>query len=188
MGPRQIFWVSSDPPTMLCPGAGGWLAISWLKIEPQYDIVETAFIVGYVRDRDGDQAGQRTTFMHRARTVQMSHEASSMVDFIRAGDVVIVVKLDRLGRNTHDVLNLVHELAEKGASLRALEPSIDTSAPMARWSSLCWAWSPRWSLASSSIGSARASTPLKRKVPKRPSGYVDRVRSVPPRKEGMGRQ
>ena len=23
MGPRQIFWLSSDPPTMLCPGAGG---------------------------------------------------------------------------------------------------------------------------------------------------------------------
>jgi Resolvase, N terminal domain len=29
---------------------------------------------------------------------------------IRCGDVLIVVKLDRLGRNTRDVLNLVHEL------------------------------------------------------------------------------
>jgi len=33
-----------------------------------------------------------------------------------------VVKLDRLGRNTRDVLNLVHEPEQKGASLRVLEP------------------------------------------------------------------
>jgi DNA invertase Pin-like site-specific DNA recombinase len=43
-----------------------------------------------------------------------------------------VVKLDRLGRNTRDVLNLVHELEEKGASLRVLEPAIDTGGPMGR--------------------------------------------------------
>jgi DNA invertase Pin-like site-specific DNA recombinase len=37
-----------------------------------------------------------------------------------------------LGRNTRDVLNLVHELKEKGASLRVLEPGIDTGGPMGR--------------------------------------------------------
>ena len=42
-----------------------------------------------------------------------------------------MVKLDRL-RNTGDVLNLVHELEEKGASLRVLEPAIDTGGPMGR--------------------------------------------------------
>ena len=62
----------------------------------------------------------------------MRHEASSTLDFIRSGDVLIVVKLDRLGRNTRDVLNLVHELEEKGASLRVLEPAIDTGGPMGR--------------------------------------------------------
>jgi DNA invertase Pin-like site-specific DNA recombinase len=60
------------------------------------------------------------------------NELSSILDFIRAGDVLIVVKLDRLGRNTRDVLNLVHELEEKGASLRVLEPAIDTGGPMGR--------------------------------------------------------
>ena len=58
------------------------------------------------------------------------NELASILDFIRPGDVLIVVKLDRLGRNTRDVLNLVHELEEKGASLRVLEPSIDTGGPM----------------------------------------------------------
>ena len=62
----------------------------------------------------------------------MSREVSSILDFIRHGDVLIVVKLDRLGRNTRDVLNLVHELEERGASLRVLEPAIDTGGPMGR--------------------------------------------------------
>ena len=59
-------------------------------------------------------------------------ELASIFDFIRPGDVLIVVKLDRLGRNTRDVLNLVHELEEKGASLRVLEPAIDTGGAMGR--------------------------------------------------------
>ncbi len=52
--------------------------------------------------------------------------------FIRPGDTLVVVKLDRLGRSTRDVLNLVHELEQKGASLRVLEPAIDTGGPMGR--------------------------------------------------------
>jgi DNA invertase Pin-like site-specific DNA recombinase len=40
------------------------------------------------------------------------------------------VQLDRLGRNTRGVLNLVHEPEEKGASLRVLEPAIETEGPM----------------------------------------------------------
>ena len=43
-----------------------------------------------------------------------------------------MVKLDRLGRSTRDVLNLVHELEAKSAALRVLEPEIDTSKPEGR--------------------------------------------------------
>lgn len=53
-------------------------------------------------------------------------ELASIMDFIREGDELVVVKLDRLGRSTRDVLNLVHELEEKGASLRVLEPEFCT--------------------------------------------------------------
>jgi DNA invertase Pin-like site-specific DNA recombinase len=59
-------------------------------------------------------------------------ELASILDFIRPDDALIVAKLDRLGRNTRGVLNLVHELEEKGASLRVLEPAIDTGGPMGR--------------------------------------------------------
>jgi DNA invertase Pin-like site-specific DNA recombinase len=43
-----------------------------------------------------------------------------------------VVKLDRLGRSTRDVLNLVHELEQKGAGLRVLEPEFCTSGDTGR--------------------------------------------------------
>ena len=33
--------------------------------------------------------------------------------FMRPGDTLVVVKLDRLGRSTRDVLNLVHELDQR---------------------------------------------------------------------------
>jgi DNA invertase Pin-like site-specific DNA recombinase len=54
------------------------------------------------------------------------------MDFIRAGDCLVVVKLDRLGRSTRDVSNLVHELEQKDAHLRVLEPAISTDGPMAK--------------------------------------------------------
>jgi DNA invertase Pin-like site-specific DNA recombinase len=59
-------------------------------------------------------------------------ELEAVMAFIRPGDALVVVKLDRLGRSTRDVLNLVHELEQKGASLKVLEPEIDTGGPMGR--------------------------------------------------------
>jgi DNA invertase Pin-like site-specific DNA recombinase len=53
-------------------------------------------------------------------------ELASILEFIRAGDELVVVKLDRLGRSTRDVLNLVHELEGKGATLTVLEPAFST--------------------------------------------------------------
>jgi DNA invertase Pin-like site-specific DNA recombinase len=53
-------------------------------------------------------------------------ELSSIMEFIRSADELCVVKLDRLGRSTRDVLNLVHELEAKGAALTVLEPSFST--------------------------------------------------------------
>jgi DNA invertase Pin-like site-specific DNA recombinase len=52
--------------------------------------------------------------------------------FIRPGDDMVVVKLDRLGCSTRDVLNLVHELEQKGAGIRVLEPEFCTSTDTGR--------------------------------------------------------
>jgi DNA invertase Pin-like site-specific DNA recombinase len=52
------------------------------------------------------------------------------MQFLRAGDELVVLRLDRLGRSTREVLNLVHELDAKGASLRVLEPEVTTAGDM----------------------------------------------------------
>lgn len=54
------------------------------------------------------------------------------MQFMHVGDELVVLRLDRLGRSTRDVLNLVHELDEKGASLRVLEPEVTTAGSMGR--------------------------------------------------------
>lgn len=41
-------------------------------------------------------------------------ELATVLEFLRAGDELVVHSLDRLGRSTRDVLNLVHELDAKG--------------------------------------------------------------------------
>ncbi|WP_018403229.1 recombinase family protein [Marinobacter gelidimuriae] len=59
-------------------------------------------------------------------------ELETVLEFLRRGDELVVHRLDRLGRSTRDVLNLVHELDARGASLRILEPDITTKGAMGR--------------------------------------------------------
>jgi DNA invertase Pin-like site-specific DNA recombinase len=53
-------------------------------------------------------------------------ELASVMEFIRCGDELVVVRLDRLGRSPRDVHNLVHDLDQKGAGLRVLELEFTT--------------------------------------------------------------
>ena len=43
------------------------------------------------------------------------------------GDTLVVTRLDRLGRSLRDLANIAHEIEAKGAALRVLEQSVDTS-------------------------------------------------------------
>jgi DNA invertase Pin-like site-specific DNA recombinase len=45
---------------------------------------------------------------------------AELLAYARAGDTVVVHTLDRLGRNLREVLNLVHELNERGVGVRSL--------------------------------------------------------------------
>jgi DNA invertase Pin-like site-specific DNA recombinase len=52
---------------------------------------------------------------------------------LKAGDVVIVTKLDRLGRSTRELLDLIDRIGKAGASFRSLgDPLWDTSSAQGR--------------------------------------------------------
>lgn len=59
-------------------------------------------------------------------------ELATIMDFLSKGDELVVLRLDRLGRSTRNVLNLVHELDARGATLRAVEPEVTTAGDMGR--------------------------------------------------------
>ncbi|WP_196443805.1 recombinase family protein [Planomonospora sp. ID67723] len=44
----------------------------------------------------------------------------ALLAYARPGDTIVVHTLDRLGRNLREVLNLVHDLAERGIGVRSL--------------------------------------------------------------------
>ena len=50
-----------------------------------------------------------------------------MIEQLRSGDVVVVWRLDRLGRSLKNLIALVEDLAEKGVGFRSLSESIDTT-------------------------------------------------------------
>jgi DNA invertase Pin-like site-specific DNA recombinase len=52
---------------------------------------------------------------------------SEMLKYIRSGDVVIVTKLDRLGRSLKSILSTIDEIHNKSATLKSLDGGIDTS-------------------------------------------------------------
>lgn len=54
-------------------------------------------------------------------------ELATVLDFIRAGDVLVVTRIDRLARSIGDLQTIVRTLREKGAALQATEQPVDTS-------------------------------------------------------------
>ena len=48
----------------------------------------------------------------------------SVIEFARSNDTVVVWRLDRLGRNMQDLINLVNELNKRGVSFYSIEENI----------------------------------------------------------------
>ena len=57
-------------------------------------------------------------------------ELATVLDFLRHGDELVVTRLDRLGRDTRDVLNLIHECERRGATVTVLDPHVSTRGEM----------------------------------------------------------
>ena len=96
-------------------------------------------LIGYARVSTDDQnaslqedalkkAGCIRTFTDHASGSKASRpELDRMLDQLRRGDVVVVWRLDRLGRSLKNLIELVADLDEKGVGFRSLTESIDTT-------------------------------------------------------------
>jgi DNA invertase Pin-like site-specific DNA recombinase len=62
-------------------------------------------------------------------TTEGRSELRTVLSFIRAGDTLMVTRIDRLARSVKDLEEIVAELKAKGAFLRATEQPVDTSTP-----------------------------------------------------------
>lgn len=97
-------------------------------------------MVGYARVSTRDQnlsaqidqlkaAGCKELFVDQGsgKDTRERTDLGRLLDFVRAGDVVVVTQLDRLSRSLIDLLNLVEQLGKKGVELRSLKENFDTS-------------------------------------------------------------
>lgn len=102
--------------------------------------------VGYARVSTGDQKidsqiedlqreGCEKIFEGKFSGVSTENDQQldKMLSFIRESDVVVVCRLDRLGRTLKRILEVIDAIHDKSASLKTLDGSLDTSkkSPMA---------------------------------------------------------
>ena len=55
-------------------------------------------------------------------------QLEALLEHLRKGDVVVVWKLDRLARSLKDLVSLVNQIQEKGASFQSVNDQIDTTS------------------------------------------------------------
>jgi len=99
--------------------------------------------IGYARVSTRDQnldlqldalrkAGCNDTYIYTEEISGATRERPQLQKLreqLREGDVVVVWKLDRLGRSLADLIHLVNEIQAKGAGLLSLNDNIDTTTP-----------------------------------------------------------
>lgn len=97
--------------------------------------------IGYIRvstseQREGLQedalkaAGCEKIFMDKVSGAKFEREGlNAALAFARAGDTLVVWKLDRLGRSLIDLIGRVNVMKERGVDFISLTESIDTTTP-----------------------------------------------------------
>ncbi len=91
---------------------------------------------GQVLDRQMDAfkvAGCDRVFEDRASGARADRPGlAACLDYLRTGDVLLVLDLDRLGRRAGELIRLVDDLESRGIGFRALNASFDTTTPAGR--------------------------------------------------------
>jgi DNA invertase Pin-like site-specific DNA recombinase len=101
-------------------------------------------LIGYARVSTADQnldsqidalkaAGCKKIYQEKMSGVRDDRpELEKCLDYIRDGDTLVVLKLDRLGRSLHHLVKVVNLLHTKEANFKSLSDSIDTTTPRGR--------------------------------------------------------
>lgn len=103
-------------------------------------------VVGYARVSKREQrpdaqevelraAGAERVFVDHGDSsrVKDGPQWAACMDYMRAGDVLLVRRLDRLGGTERILIETLHELEDRGVDIKSLtEPVIDTTSPMGR--------------------------------------------------------
>ncbi len=103
-------------------------------------------ILGYARVSTDDQATDAQIDELRAAGCQAIYEEygsgasrarpelARLIKELRAGDVLVVVRLDRLARSVSHLLDVIERMQMRGAHFRSLRDPIDTSTPQGMFS------------------------------------------------------
>jgi len=102
----------------------------------------TIMLLGYARisKSDDQDAAPQIRALKKAGCKKVFEEAASggrwdrpelhcLLDQMRAGDALVVWKLDRLSRSLKDLLVILERIDAMGCKFRSLTESIDTSGP-----------------------------------------------------------
>lgn len=84
-----------------------------------------------VQEEKLTKAGCTQLFKEKRSGRQMEGrpELQKALVYVRAGDVLVVTKLDRMARSVLDLAKIAEFLAKKNVALRVLDQAIDTSTP-----------------------------------------------------------
>jgi len=99
--------------------------------------------VGYARVSTLDQnlemqldelqkVGCSKIFKEKASSVKKRPEFEKCLEYLREGDTLVVWKLDRLGRTTKKLLELIDDLKKRNISLQITTLGVDTSTAAGR--------------------------------------------------------
>ena len=86
-------------------------------------------------------------------------ELAACLDYLRAGDTLVVPSLDRLSRSLQDLITIVAGLRRRGVGFRSLHEALDITTPGGRLVLHVFAALAEFSANSSSRAPARAWTP-----------------------------
>lgn len=114
-------------------------------------------LIGYARVSTDDQsldlqldalnkAGCKRVFTDKASGTKENREGlAEALSHLREGDVLVIWKLDRLGRTVKGLVDFVGGLAEREVQFRSLTDGIDTTTPAGRFSFTSWRLWHKWS-------------------------------------------